>query len=706
VRFRVLGPVQIETSEGLVVTLPRRRERCLLAILLLEAGRAVPVERLCELLWEDNPPAQARAALRSQVAHIRAALSRAGADGHNVALVSRQGGYLLGVEPDLIDAHRFRALLDRATGTNNLIERGRLLGHALALWQGPALDKAATERLRHRLCTDLDELRLRAIEESIATSVELGRHREILPELARHNAEQPIRERLIELHMLALHRDGRTVEALDVYTRARNRLSDELGLDPSPALQQLHQAVLRGEPAAVSPVTLAQRRDGIHVVMPAHLPADTPAFTGRVDHIHKLDDLLADAGEGGAAIISALAGTAGVGKTALAVHWAHRVRHCFPDGQLYINLRGFDPTGAPIRPEQAIRRFLDALNVPTQRIPTGLDAQIDLYRSLLANKRVLVVLDNARDSDQVRPLLPGVSGCLALITSRNRLAGLVAIDGAHPLILDLLTADEARRLLTTRLGESRVAAEPEALDDLIQLCARLPLALAICAARGAIEPDLPLNDLAARLRDTQGSLDALTGDDTATNIRAVFTCSYHTLSPDTARLFRLLSLHPGPDISAAAAASLAGISPDLASRLLADLVNVHLVTEPTSGRYSLHDLLRAYAHEQAYALDSDPDRHAATHRLLDHYLHTAHAAALHLRPHRDRIVLGPQPPEVTIEELGGLTDAIAWFTAEHLTLLAAIQHAASTGFDIQTCQLAWTLSDFLDRRGAMLESCG
>jgi DNA-binding SARP family transcriptional activator/tetratricopeptide (TPR) repeat protein len=698
VQFRVLGPVEIHTDDGRRLTLPRRQERCLLAILLLDAGRAVRMDRLCELLWDDNPPGHARQAVRTYVARIRSVLAQAGAPEHGIALLAAHGGYLLKVSLELIDAHRFRSLLDGAAHTADPARRDQLLRTALELWRGPALDKAATDRLRHRLCADLDELRLHATEESIAAGLELDHHRDILPELARLGAEHPIRERLIELHMIALHRDGRTTEALDVYARARTRLVEEFGLDPSPALQHLQQAMLRGEPAAVPSAKLAQRPGSSHVT-PAHLPADIPAFAGRAGHIHSLDNLLTDAGKGAAVIISALAGTAGVGKTALAVHWAHRVRHCFPDGQLYINLRGFDPTGAPVRPEEAIRRFLDALSVPTQRIPTDFDAQIDLYRSLLADKRVLIVLDNARDSDQVRPLLPGTSGCLALVTSRKRLTGLVAIDGAHPLVLDLLTTDEARHLLTARLGQGRVAAEPEALDDLIQLCARLPLALAICAAHAATQPDLPLSDLTAQLRTVQGSLDALTGDDTATNIRAVFACSYQTLKPDTARLFRLLGLHPGPDMSAAAAASLAGISPDLAGSLIAELVNAHLVTEPISGRYSLHDLLRAYASEQAYTFDSESDRRAATHRLLDYYLHTAYAAALHLRPHRDRIALAPVQPGVTVEELGGLTHALAWFTAEHLTLLAAIRQAASTGFDIQTWQLAWTLSDFLDRRG-------
>src|SRR5439155_18411831 len=307
-------------------------------------------------------------------------------------------------------------------------------------------------------------------------------------------------DRLVELQMLALYRLGRAAEALDVYRQARDRLAGDLGLDPGASLRRLYGAILRGEPLAPAEAAAAPHpaRPAGDWVTPAQLPADLTGFAGRDAQLAQLDALLDHRAT--AVVISAIAGTAGVGKTALAVHWAHRVRARFPDGQLHVNLRGFDPDAAPIRPDQAVRRFLDALGVPAGRIPNDLDAQVALYRSLLADRRVLVVLDNARDADQVRPLLPGASGCLALVTSRNRLTGLVAVDGAQPVALDLLTTAEARELLAARLGADRVRAEPAAVDQLVHLCARLPLALAVAAARAATEPDLSLATLAAELR--------------------------------------------------------------------------------------------------------------------------------------------------------------------------------------------------------------
>jgi DNA-binding SARP family transcriptional activator/predicted negative regulator of RcsB-dependent stress response len=695
-RFRVLGPVEIEADDGQVHTLGRRQERCLLAILLLEAGRVVPVDRLCQLLWDDNPPEQARRAVHAHVARIRAALTRTG----GVELLSQRDGYLLRVDPDSVDAHRFRTLISQATGTADPVERDRLLGEALRLWRGPALYKATTsDRLRQRLCADLEEQRLQALEEATATGLALGRHRELLGELARLGAEHPLRERLVELHMLALYRCGRTAEALDVYQRARTRLADELGLDPGTALQQLQQAVLRGEPRTEpkgTPVPAESR------VTPAQLPADLPSFTGRSYPLRQLDALLPDAGKAASAtavVISAIAGTPGVGKTALAVHWAHRVQHRFPDGQLYANLRGFNPGAAPTPPARVVRGFLDALNVPAQRIPTEPDAQIGLYRSLLADRRVLVLLDNARDADQVRPLLPGAPGCVTVVTSRNLLTSLVAIEGARPLTLDLLSADEARQLLTARLGEPRVAAEPAAVAELIELCARLPLALAIAAARAATEPDLALAAINEQLRAARGTLNALAGEDTASDVRAVFSWSYHTLTPAAARLFRLLGLHPGPDLSAAAAASLAGLPLEPASRLLAELTRAHLVREPVPGRYACHDLLRVYATEQARALDPQTEQRAALHRLLDHYLHTAHAADALLETTREPITLAPAQPGVSPEPLADHGEAMAWFSAEHAVLVAAVGRAEEAGFDTHVWQLAWTLTVFLDWRG-------
>jgi len=385
------------------------------------------------------------------------------------------------------------------------------------------------------------------------------------------------------------------------------------------------------------------------------------------------------------------------------VHWAHRIRDRFPDGQLYVNLRGFDPVADPTPPAEAIRRFLDALAVPARLVPVDPDAQVRLYRNVLATKRVLIVLDNARDPDQVRPLLPGSAGCLTLVTSRDQLADLVVSDGARSVNLDVVTAVEARQLLAARLGSALVDAESAAVDEIVLRCAGLPLALAVVAARAATSPHLSLAALASELRDAHGRLDTITGDDAATDIRAVFACSYHALTPGAARLFRLVGLHPGPDVSAPAAASMAGQPLATVGPLLTELVRAHLLTEPVPGRYACHDLLRTYARERGEEYDGAAERHAAYERILDHYLHTAYSAALLLGPYQVPVDLAPARDGVTPEQLAGHEQAMAWYAAERSVLGAAIHHAWASGFDTHTWQLAWAISNFLTRSGRWQE---
>ncbi|HET7012447.1 MAG TPA: tetratricopeptide repeat protein, partial [Streptosporangiaceae bacterium] len=379
--------------------------------------------------------------------------------------------------------------------------------------------------------------------------------------------------------------------------------------------------------------------------------------------------------------------------------WAHQVAERFPDGQLYVNLRGFSPGGQPAEPGEAISGFLDGLGAPRAGLPDSVPAQAALYRSLLAGKRVLILLDNAKDAEQVRPLLPGSPGCLAIVTSRNDLASLVAAHAAHPVSLDLLTPAEASDLLVRRLGEARVASEPEALGEIMDRCARLPLALAIAAARAAVRPTFPLAAIAAELGDATAALDPFSDTDPATDVRAVFSWSCQALSDDAARLFRLLGLHPGPDISVNAAASLVGLPSGAARQLLAELAHANLLLEYAPARYSLHDLLRAYATELTHSHDSAQERQAATQRVLDYYLHVALAAAGLLHPHRAPIAIAPAQPGVTTERLPDTEEALAWFTAEHRTLLAVDDLALELGFDAHAWQLAWTMSDFLGWSG-------
>jgi len=366
---------------------------------------------------------------------------------------------------------------------------------------------------------------------------------------------------------------------------------------------------------------------------------------------------------------------------------------------LYVNLRGFDPGGSVVGPAEAVRGFLDAFGVPPARIPAGLEAQSGLYRSLLAGRRVLVVLDNARDTEQVRPLLPGAPGCLTLVTSRRSLTGLVAAEGAHLLTVGLLGPVEARELLIGRLGADRVAAEPAAVREIAGRCAGLPLALAIVAARAAAQPGLPLAALAEELRGADGRLDALDGGEATSEVRAVFSWSYRTLSADAARLFRLLGLHPGPDAALPAIAALADVPTSRARVLLAELVRGHLLNEHAPGRYTFHDLLRAYAAELVATHDSGAVRHTAAHRMSDHYLHTAHTADALLTPRPNPTPLPPAEPGAAPAELSDHRQAQAWFTAEQAVLLAAVEQAPTAGFDIHTWQLASALTTYLDRHG-------
>jgi DNA-binding XRE family transcriptional regulator len=464
------------------------------------------------------------------------------------------------------------------------------------------------------------------------------------------------------------------------------KLADVFGLDG-----QLRERFC----AAAAAVPAPSSWDG---VLPVQLPPDVPGFTGRRRELTRLDDLLAHSGQ--TVLISAVSGTAGVGKTALAVHWAHRVAGRFPDGQLYVNLRGFDPDGRVMAAGAAVRTFLDALGVPAGRVPATLDAQVGLYRSLLAGRRVLVLLDNARDAAQVRPLLPGTPTALVLVTSRNQLTPLVAVDGAHVVDLGLFPSGEAREMLARRLGASRVAAEPAAVDAMVVACAGLPLALAVAAGR-ARQAGFPLAAIAAELRDAGRRLDALDAGDPSSEIRVVFSWSYGALSAPAARLFRFLGLHPGLDIAGAAAASLVGARWADTRPLLTELLRGNVLAEHVPGRYRLHDLLRVYAADLARHHDTEADRRAAVARLLAHYTHSTHAAERLLHPRRDPIRVPLRQPAVgvTVERFTDDGAAMSWLGVEHPVLLAALRLAVDSGHDLLAWQLAWTLDTFLIRRG-------
>jgi tetratricopeptide (TPR) repeat protein/transcriptional regulator with XRE-family HTH domain len=472
-------------------------------------------------------------------------------------------------------------------------------------------------------------------------------------------------------------------------------LADAFALE-GPDRERFQESAL---PAPADPLRAAPPEQADSRPTPAQLPPDSAGFTGRTAAMAELDAVVHNSErEPTAAVVPVIVGTAGVGKTTLAIHWAHLNAHRFPDGQLYVNLRGYDHDGVAVKPGDALRGLLDALGVAPQRIPAELDAQAALYRSLLAGRRMLIVLDNARDTAQVRPLLPGTPTCQVLITSRNQLTSLVATDGAYPIVVDLMSTEEAEEMLGRRLGPDRIAGEPATVAEIVTRCARLPLALALVAARAATRPRLPLSALADELRDAQQYWYALTGDDPTTDVRTVFSWSYRALSPAGARLFRLLGLHPGPDISAAAVASLAGERDGVAS-LVTELIQASLLVEHTTGRYAFHDLLRAYATDLARTDLSEEDSCAATRRMLDHYVHSAYAANRQLDPSRQPITLEPPHDGVTPEEPADHEQALDWFLAEHAVLLAAADRACAAGLPELTWQLSWALRTFVQRSG-------
>ncbi|MFC6089190.1 AfsR/SARP family transcriptional regulator [Saccharothrix lopnurensis] len=648
VELRVLGPLEVRLGDR-PVPVPAGRARVLLASLLLRADEVVPTDLLIDRLWDGAPPtaSRARATLQMVVTRLRQALGEA-----NVVRTVADG-YLAEVPPGSLDLHRYRELVAR-----------RRFAEALALWRGEPLVDVRSDSLHREEVAPLLEERLGVLERRVDADLAVGRAAELVPELRALTRQYPLRERLWAQLVAALHRADRQAEALAAYREVREQLVDELGVEPGPALREVHRRVLGDEPAPRGPA------------VPRQLPAPPPFFTGRGDAIAALDE----AASGGGAVISAVNGTAGVGKTALAVHWAHRVANRFPDGQLHANLRGFDVGGEPVPPRVVLRGFLDALGVSPATVPPTVDEMAAMYRSLLADRRVLVLLDNARDADQVRPLLPAGPRCAVLVTSRNQLTGLVAGEGAAPLTLGLLDAGDSVVLLRRRLGARRVDADAGAIDELVARCAGLPLALNVVAARAAVNPRLPLRALVDELADEETRLDALETGDRATSVRTALSWSYRRLSPAAARLFRLLGVAAGRDVPVAAAASLAGLPVGRTRRVLGELTGAHLLTEHEPGRYAWHDLLRAYAAELVQEHETAAERRAAVRRLLDFHLHSAHRAGALMSRHHAAVPLTTPDEAVHPVVLADRDGASAWCEVEHRNLVEAVGLARRHGF--------------------------
>ncbi|MER5339340.1 BTAD domain-containing putative transcriptional regulator [Streptomyces mirabilis] len=725
-RFSLLGPLRAwRGTEELELGSPQ--QCAVLAMLLLRRGQAVGVADLVDGIWGAQPPEGAVPVLRTYISRLRKLLEPERPSGEpSELLVSIGDGYALrtgAVSSDLDDFEEAVAQAEGRRATGDCHAAVRLLRTVLAAGEGTALAGVpgpSAEAARE----DLAERRLGALELALRIELELGRHESVVPELLTLRDAHPLREAVSELLLIALCRCGRQAEALAVYTRTRRTLVEELGIEPGPSLRAVHARLLAGGVALAQPtpggpaggiealdgsgagsrpeldISALARRTG-PPVHPLQLPADPPLFAGRRAQLDCGDDLLPDGdGPPDTAVIAVVDGTAGIGKTTLAVHWAHRIAHRFPDGCLYVNLRGFDPAGSRMESGEAIEMFLVALGVAPQSVPESLDAQAALYRSVLADRRVLIVLDNARDTEHVQPLLPGTPGSLVIVTSRSRLSGLIAGHGAQLLPLDLLTAEESLELLTRRLGAARVGAESEAASAIVDLCARLPLALALVAARAAHHPGFRLADIVEELRADVGSLDAFSfGDDAGTDIRAVFSWSYHALSPEAAGLFRRLTLHPGPDISAAAATALAGVPPRQSRALLTELTGASLLIEHAIGRFVFHDLLRAYGCELTTGQDSASERDAALLRMHDHYLHTAHHASVNGCPFREPI---PLPPSKTGSEPLRFNDSkqgATWLRTERHVLRAIVEHAADHGYPDHAWRTAHALDLFFDALG-------
>lgn len=721
-RVGVLGPVAAwDGDKPLQVGQPR--QQAVLGILATRANRVISRSELVDAVWGQDAPTSAEGSVYTYIAGLRRILEPGRSlRGPGRILVSSGAGYVLHLVPGQPDAVPFEQHLHRARHLRknaDLAGTVAALESALGLWRGVMAFAgvpgpfAETERVR------LGELRSAVSEERADALIGLGRHEEVLADLTAMVTDNPLRERMRGLLMLALYRSGRQAEALRVFAEGRRVLAEELGIDPGAELSRIHQQVLTTDPALDiaqadhEPETVqaqpppaqqdpaqppAERQDSERAVpVPAQLPPDAAGFSGRHEELGMLHGLLAN--HPNQAQLVVISGTAGVGKTALAVRFGRQVARRFPDGQLYLNLRGFDPGLAPLEPAQALRFVLGALGVTPLRMPPDLEARAALFRSIAAGKRMLIVLDNAASPAQVRSLLPGSSGTLVIVTSRNEMAGLVAADGAQPLSLDVLSYDEAHELLDHRLTRDRVLADAPAADEIIESCARLPLALSIAVGRAAARPKRSLAQVAAELKEARGGLDALEEDDEATNVRAVFSWSYDQLTEPAQRMFRLLGLPPGPDISLTAAASLAGIARQAAGAALRELVRTHMAAEPVHSRYGFHDLLRAYAADLAERLDTEADRRAAAQRVLDHYLQSAFAAAGRLRPRRTSVV-PPEPlPGVVPVEVTDREQAVSWFEAEAGVLLALTGFAQAQGFDEHAWLIPYAMAAFLLNAG-------
>jgi DNA-binding SARP family transcriptional activator/tetratricopeptide (TPR) repeat protein len=692
--IQVIGPLRA-WRHGQALALGPPQQRLVLGLLAARAGTEVLCRELVEALWGDAPPAAAVNQVQAYVGRLRQILDTGrGQRDPDGVLVSTGNSYRLQVDPAQLDWFAFRARVARARSATSPRAACEHYEEALALRNGEPLadlsrlsDSTPVVVLRRELG--------QVVGEYANVALAADRTDRALPYMWDWVGREPLNEDAHALLMRVLVAQAQSATALRVYDELRDRLETQLAIRPDARLSELYAQVLRARKTGEETPSAWTGEPGAAGAgpVPRQLPAPVRGFVGRADQLATLSELLAepDPAGGRTVVISAIDGAAGIGKSALAVHWAHQVVDHFPDGQLYVDLRGFDPTAAPLSTAEAIRGFLDALHVPAERRPAGVRAQVALYRDLLVDRRVLVVLDNARDSAQVRPLLPANPGCMALVTSRRRLTSLATGEGAVPVTVNLLNDVDARQLLSMRLGPTRMAAEVEVIDELLRRCAGLPLALTIAAARGSASPRLPIAALVAQLRDNRQQLDALSTGEPRSDLRSLFHSSYLHVRPTARRLFRLLGPFAGPDISLPAAASLAGIPRPRAQAALVELCDARLLTQREPRRFVLHDLLRTYAAELAEAHETMADREAATDRGFNHYLHSLHAVDRLRYPSSHPIVSAELLPGVSPEKFIDPRRALEWCQGERGVITALLGQAAEADPDRYLSGDCWYL---------------
>ncbi|MFI5930847.1 AfsR/SARP family transcriptional regulator [Actinoplanes sp. NPDC051494] len=705
VRFQLLGPLRV-TRGGTELDPGARQPRLVLALLLARAGALVGMRDLAELLWAGDAPASAANVVHRQVGALRRVLEPGLAARDAGRFISRRlSGYQLSVTGHDVDLLRFRADVRQARERTRAGDHGRALEDylsALTLWQGRCATGLEPAGHTHPAFTGIEAERVRAVRDATDAATRTGEPRRVLPYLLQAAEHHPLDETLQAGLLRAYTADGRRAEAIETFRAVRERLRDQLGVDPGPELRHAYDAARRrAAPTTITAAATAPVAPGA-VYRPAQLPPDQPFFAGRGDLVARAGRIAGQTGPGGPQVI-AIDGMPGVGKTTLAVRLAHLLAAGYPDGQLYVDLRGFDRQGSVMSPGEALRGFLGALGIAPQDVPAEPHAQAGLFRSALAGKRVLIVLDNCRDSEHVRDLLPGAPGCLVLVTSRNRLTGLLTSSGAHPLPLGLPTAVEAREGLSRRIGAERVGAEPGAVQRIIESCGRLPLALAVVAARAAGSPDVPLERIAGELAAAQGSLDGFDSSDPGTDLRVVFSWSYRALSHGAARLFRLMPAHPVRDLSIAAAAALTGVPVRAARALIGELNRAHLIIERQPGRYRTHDLLRAYAIELSAEHDTAAERERAAAGAGRFYRASAYAAHRHLLAYPVFEPLTEAGGADAGLSFAGRTEAMRWFTAEQPVLTELVRSAAADGRAGDAWRLALAMQQHFEHSGRWLD---